>query len=318
MSKHRLLRDVSSAAAIGVVLAVVVSLVVTLLLSPPETPTEPAPLPPGTGVDGSGTDGPPVVLQPDAGPNVVVKPGPDGTGGEVFGRTLALYHGQQDVRVNAGKWYPSGGAHFAIDWGVWRGTPVYAPRDALVVGRNNGVPNDLGGSDSNWVLLCRNVNGKPALLYLQHLSPGFIHKRGPVAAGELVGYSGNSGHSSGDHLHEAAGWSPTRCGGIDQARASWLRYLYLNDTATSIFEPMLWEAQPRLPRVALSVQIRVAKTHGRSPGTRHIRRALGLPDSTWFNPRTNAAYARRFPATRGIPTCRTLRILGKDRFTVRC
>lgn len=318
MNRRGLLRDVVAAGAFGVILAVVVAVVVSLLLTPPTTPTDPAPLPPGTGVDGAGTDGPAVVTQPDAGPNVVVKPGPDGTGGEVFGRTLALFHGRQDVRVNAGKWYPSGGAHFAIDWGVWRGTPVYAPRASVVVGRNNGVPNDLGGSESNWVLLCRVVNGKPALLYLQHLSPGFIHQRGPVKEGELVGYSGNSGHSTGDHLHEAAGWSPVRCGAIDQARASWLRYLYLNDTSTSIFEPMLWEAQPRQPRLLLAAQVKAAQTRGRSRGTRHIRRALRMPVSDRYTIPVRRAYARRYPATNGIPTCRTLRNLGKGAFTVKC
>ena len=92
-------------------------------------------------------------------------------------RQLASIQGRQ--RLNAGFRYPSGTLHGAWDIGIDRGTKVYAAKDAIVVGRHDGVRNHpsgsayaVSGSPSNWVLLCAKVSGKPSVLYYQHLSPG--------------------------------------------------------------------------------------------------------------------------------------------------
>lgn len=317
-------RAVTSAAALGVVLAVIVSIVTVLLVTPrTDTPVAPSPLPAGQGVEPQGATGDTdTVPVPDAGQGAVGSvrpPDSDGYGDMVYVKTPALYHGKQEVRLNAGWAYSNGVLHKAWDLGVWRGTPAYAAADALVVGSNNGVPNDLGGSASNWVLLCRDVPGiGPSLLYYQHLSPGFIRGRGAVRAGALLGYTGNSGHSTGDHLHLAAGKSPQRCATITASDAWDLRYRYLNVENAELFAPSKWWA---LPAVSWRRIARACRSNGYAPGVAPLRAALGLPASRGCGPRVRArikvVQKRHGWAVTGIPTRAQLRVIGRNRFEVR-
>ena len=250
----------------------------------------------------------------------------------MYVRTLALDHGETEVRLNAGWEYSNGSAHRAWDLGVWRGTPVYAPRAAWVVGSHNGVPNDLGGSASNWVLLCRDVpNIGPTLAYFQHLSPGYIISRGLVPAGGLLGLSGNSGHSSGDHLHYASGRSPQSCASITQARAEAIRYNYLNDHSTTVFAPSRFEYQPApLQVVGLREMWRACTPpYARARGVAWGRVAFGQrPEgglcTPWFVARYNQFRAARglvHPTIKVLPDCRSLDVLGHataHQFRVNC
>lgn len=230
------------AAIVGCVLFVVWSNQAPDPAPPIPVPTAPAPLPPGTGVElgGEGVE----VVQPDPGPGSVAtvdEPPTDGVGGEVYVKSPA-FKGRQ--RLNAGLWYPSGGFHGAWDVGVWSGTPVFAARDARVVGARTGVPNRPSGpgGPSNWVLICADVNGKPATLYYQHLASAKVKAGQQVKKGQKLGLSGNSGNSSGPHLHLSAQYlrAGQTCKNIGQRTADAQRYDYLSRSGARIFAPALW------------------------------------------------------------------------------
>jgi hypothetical protein len=230
-------------------------------------PTVPAPLPPGTGVDGApalavpsiaATD--PAVVQPQAGDGATatVQPAPDnGVGGEVYVATGGIL-GPHPVRLNAGYWYPSGSFHGGWDLAASIGTPIYAPRDAVVIGMRDGVPNlPLGcgsacavpGSASNWIMLCAAVNGHPASLYFQHQSPGirrFVRVGQHVRAGQRIGTTGLTGNTTGPHLHLSAQFlRPGQNCSISNSQADGERYDYLRFDSLRLFAPALFWAVPQ-------------------------------------------------------------------------
>jgi hypothetical protein len=109
--------------------------------------------------------------------------------------------------------YSDGDLHAAYDYRVGLGTPLFAVRDGVVLACNDGVKNNAAGADpipnspSNWVLLGIKYKGRPASVYYQHLSPGLNVKKGDkVKEGQRLGRSGNTGNSTGPHLHLAAMW----------------------------------------------------------------------------------------------------------------
>lgn len=95
---------------------------------------------------------------------------------------------------------------YAVDLDFSEGTPVYAAREGVVVAFNEKATS--GGMDAsylddnraNWVLV-RHADGTIGRYY--HLRPGGVAVSAGqrVRVGELLGYSGNTGHSSGPHLH---------------------------------------------------------------------------------------------------------------------
>jgi murein DD-endopeptidase MepM/ murein hydrolase activator NlpD len=100
-----------------------------------------------------------------------------------------------------------GRMEFAYDLGASIGTPVYAMRTGRVIAVRDKYP-DVGGGKENiarfnyvWI----EHDGGYRSMYA-HLQQGF---RGKVAikagdlvtTGQLIGYSGNSGWSTGPHLH---------------------------------------------------------------------------------------------------------------------
>lgn len=96
---------------------------------------------------------------------------------------------------------------YAYDLASSIGTPVYAMRSGRVISLQDKYP-DTGGTQANaskfnyvWI---EHENGYRSAY--AHLQQGFRNrvqlKAGDwVKAGELIGYSGNSGWSSGPHLH---------------------------------------------------------------------------------------------------------------------
>lgn len=101
----------------------------------------------------------------------------------------------------------NGRMEFAIDIAVGIGTPVYAMRSGKVVGIEDRFPDTGGGPEKmskfNYVWIEHDGGYRSAYLHLQQ---GFASKvqirvGDRVPAGQLIGFSGNSGWSSGPHLH---------------------------------------------------------------------------------------------------------------------
>jgi murein DD-endopeptidase MepM/ murein hydrolase activator NlpD len=83
-------------------------------------------------------------------------------------------------------------SHNGTDFGVPEGTPVHAPQSGTIksAGNNNGgegifVTLDAGGVVHKFF----------------HLSKVNVQSGDKVTAGEVVGFSGNTGYSTGPHLH---------------------------------------------------------------------------------------------------------------------
>ena len=337
-------------AALAVVTAITVGLSTNRSEPPaPEPPavavTLPAPLPPATGIDGVGIapgvppaeanpDGlpadpeqlpPDVQAQPDAGSPAVVVPQGEGVGGEVFVSSPA-WKGNQ--RLSAGYRYSSGTLHGAWDVGIWRGTKLYAAKAGAIVGARDGVANHpagaqyaISGSPSNWILLCSTVNGKPAVLYYQHLSPGLKVKRGQkVTTGQFIGKSGNTGNSTGDHLHISASYSPWACKNITQSRADSIRYRYLTVASSRLFAPSKFWAVPKAkPVLDASAVAAACRANTSAANLRYARKALGLRSTT---DKCGPAFKKRYKtyqrslgyrgkAADGIPGYSSLSTLGR-------
>lgn len=97
--------------------------------------------------------------------------------------------------ITSGYGWRFGGAEFhpGIDIGCPIGTPVYAS--------NNGVVENAGwnsGGYGNWI---RINNGGGLESIFGHLSRVAVHAGQMVSKGQLIGYSGSTGESTGPHLH---------------------------------------------------------------------------------------------------------------------
>jgi hypothetical protein len=93
---------------------------------------------------------------------------------------------------------------YAVDFDMPVGTPVVAARDGVVVDvvlNHTGSGRDISFMDqANMITI---VHDDGTLAEYAHLSPGpaLITRGERVTAGTLIGYSGNTGYSTGPHLH---------------------------------------------------------------------------------------------------------------------
>ena len=100
-------------------------------------------------------------------------------------------------------------SQYAIDYGVDLGTEVYAMRSGTVKRVIDAYPDTGGGpakaNQANLVTIEHDGGYHSAYLHLQQgfssKVPGGIKEGTPIKAGQLIGYSGNSGWSTGPHLH---------------------------------------------------------------------------------------------------------------------
>lgn len=116
-------------------------------------------------------------------------------GGKFSGK-LAMYPIKGNLRVTSPYGVHREGhksAHTGIDWGAPKGTPIYAPADAVIRSElfnkiyGNQTILDLGGGYS---------------VMLGHQSAFGNFKPGQsVKAGQVIGYVGSTGWSTGPHLH---------------------------------------------------------------------------------------------------------------------
>lgn len=82
--------------------------------------------------------------------------------------------------------------HHGQDFGVLSGTPVYAPADGVVKSRNGKT------GYGNTVIL---DHGYGIKTIFAHLSRYAVKPGDEVKRGDLIAYSGNTGRSTGPHLH---------------------------------------------------------------------------------------------------------------------
>ena len=103
-----------------------------------------------------------------------------------------------------GKFSHTGANQYAIDWQMPVGTPVRAARSGIVVrakdDSNTGGPSMDFDQYNNYILI-RHEDG--TLAHYCHLQKGgVVVKVGQtIAAGQVIAHSGNTGFSSGPHLH---------------------------------------------------------------------------------------------------------------------
>ncbi len=111
------------------------------------------------------------------------------------------------VRVSQGfngKTSHNGYSRYAVDFAVPIGTPIYAARGGVVVATkasgSKGALRRGYGRYANYIVI-EHSDGTLGKYY--HLKKGGVHVQvgARVKAGELIGYSGNTGYSSGPHLH---------------------------------------------------------------------------------------------------------------------
>jgi murein DD-endopeptidase MepM/ murein hydrolase activator NlpD len=105
-----------------------------------------------------------------------------------------------------GKYSHTGGDCYSIDFKMPEGTPIHAARGGTVVGVKDD--SNLGGGDkkfewdANFILIKHEDGTFGHYVHLQ--KSGVKVKLGQkVQTGDLIGLSGNTGHSTGPHLHFA-------------------------------------------------------------------------------------------------------------------
>ena len=84
--------------------------------------------------------------------------------------------------------------HDGLDLVASTGTPIYAAADGVVVG---AAPN---GRYGNWIRIEHKANLSTVYGHLSGFAPG-IEEGTPVSKGELLGFVGSTGRSTGAHLH---------------------------------------------------------------------------------------------------------------------
>ncbi len=100
------------------------------------------------------------------------------------------------VTSDSGRLYASG-SHNGVDFGVPVGTKVLSAAAGVVMGTGD---TDVGSCQSygKWILV-KHTNGLISLY--GHLSLVSVKEGATVTRGQTIGYSGNTGYSTGPHLH---------------------------------------------------------------------------------------------------------------------
>ena len=105
------------------------------------------------------------------------------------------YHAPYLGKVISGFKYRGRHPHNGVDLPLNTGDTIRAAFDGIV--RYAGVPGETGGYGN--LLVIRHDNGLET--YYGHLSAKLVQVDDPVRAGEVIALGGNTGHSTGPHLH---------------------------------------------------------------------------------------------------------------------
>ena len=92
--------------------------------------------------------------------------------------------------------HPAG--HHGIDLATPMGTPLHSPIDGTVI-----AVKDLGDANAGMYIKVRTEDGSSDLIF-GHLSEFKVKVGEHVEKGDVIGLTGNSGHSTGAHLHFGA------------------------------------------------------------------------------------------------------------------
>ncbi|MCX6755133.1 MAG: peptidoglycan DD-metalloendopeptidase family protein [Candidatus Nomurabacteria bacterium] len=109
-----------------------------------------------------------------------------------------IYVTQLFGKTEAGKRLYANGTHNGTDFRAPVGTPVKAMADGIIAGTNDTDLQCRGVSFGKLILI-KYDNGLASTY--GHLSLIKVNVGQRVARGEIVGYSGNTGYSTGPHLH---------------------------------------------------------------------------------------------------------------------
>jgi murein DD-endopeptidase MepM/ murein hydrolase activator NlpD len=97
--------------------------------------------------------------------------------------------------------------HNGLDFGVPVGTPVFAAEDGIVVAADNNDKSSWQKYQYGQHIMIEHQNNLNTLY--AHLSVIGVKKGQAIKRGELIGYSGNTGYSTGPHLHFGVYWKPS-------------------------------------------------------------------------------------------------------------
>lgn len=92
----------------------------------------------------------------------------------------------------------NGSGHNGVDFGIKSGTPLLAAAAGTIVGTGDTDLACSGVSYGKWVLI-RHTNGLSTLY--AHMSVISVQAGQTVTTGQKIGLSGNTGYSTGPHLH---------------------------------------------------------------------------------------------------------------------
>lgn len=109
---------------------------------------------------------------------------------------ITQYFGNTDFAIKTNAY--NGKGHNGVDFQAAPGTRVKAALDGIVMGTGDTDKVCKGASFGKWALL-RHNNGLSTLY--GHLSLIKVNEGQTVQTGDVIGYSGNTGYSTGPHLH---------------------------------------------------------------------------------------------------------------------
>lgn len=135
------------------------------------------------------------------------------TGGSITVTGPLAYPLDPSVEVGSGYRSADRPDHRGVDFPVPTGSPVYAMADGTVTAAQDSGVQGFGG----WVVIDHVIDGKPMSTVYGHMDPGgvLVSVGDQVTAGQTIARSGNSGQSSGPHLHFEV-WNGNRlAGGTD-------------------------------------------------------------------------------------------------------
>lgn len=100
-----------------------------------------------------------------------------------------------------------GRPHNGLDIGAPIGTPVYAADDGIIEAVDNNDRSYYRKYQYGKYVFIKHNNNMSTLY--AHLSKQVVKEGEAVKRGDLIGYSGNTGYSTGPHLHFGVYWAPS-------------------------------------------------------------------------------------------------------------